>query len=320
VFGRAARPRAPSGRVTVLGMTVVVVAVAQAAFLVAFVVLLRVRRERGRLRAVEHAAVDEAARTQPARPLRGLDDLAGSPHWWRRAEAARRAGIVGRLGDLGMLRTLIDDPHPAVQSAATMSLAPMLDREAVGHLLDRLADRSMAVRLQQFQLLKDALPLTTPALMERLTADASPRRLKSWIALTEAVGTPELFARVGALHSHPDPLIRLSVARALKRYRHPEAEEMLLIALHDHDWRVRAVAARSLGTLGSGTAVPRLAAGMRDVRWWVRFRCGLALAQLGVPGQDALQEAARDTDRYAGEMATMIGGLSRDTVVELAEG
>jgi len=168
--------------------------------------------------------------------------------------------------------------------------------------------------------LKEALPLTAPALMQRLKPDATPRRLKSWIALAEAIATPELFARVGALHSHPDPLIRLAVARALRRHRHPEAEEMVLIALHDHDWRVRAVAARSMGTPGNVSAVPRLAAGLRDVRWWVRFRCGLALAQLGAPGRDALQEAGRDTDRYAGEMATMIGGLSPDSVVELAEG
>ena len=57
-----------------------------------------------------------------------------------------------------------------------------------------------------------------------------------------------------------------------------------------------------------------------DVRWWVRFRCGLALAELGPAGREALESARRDVDRYAGEMATMIGGLSPDSVVELAEG
>ena len=296
---------------TLLTLVVAIIAIAQAVFLLAFAALLVVRRDRAALR---------APTTRPARPSRPLDDLASSPHWWRRAEAARLSGDIARLGDRGLLHTLLDDPHPAVQSAATASLAPLVDPDAVGRLLDRLPERPMAVRLQQFQLLKDSLPLTTAALLQRLTADASPRRLKSWIALIEAVGTPELFARVGALYSHPDPLIRLSVARALKRHRHPEAEEVLLIALHDHDWRVRAVAARSLGTQGNVSAVSRLAAGLRDVRWWVRFRCGLALAQLGAPGRDALQEAGRDTDRYAGEMATMIGGLSPDSVMELAEG
>lgn len=286
-----------------------VLAIVHLVFLGGCLVLWRVRRDRTAL--LRHASVREEV---------SLDDLARSTRWWRRAVAARRSGQVARLGDRELLHRLLDDPHPAVQSAATSSLEPLLDVTTVGYLLDHLAERPMAVRLQQFALLRTAIPLTTAALLPRLVADASPRRLKSWIALVESSGSRELFSRVATLHSHADPLIRLSVARALKRHRDPEAEEILLIALHDHDWRVRAVAARSLGTLGSASALPRLAAGLRDVRWWVRFRCGLALAQLGGAGRQALEDAANDTDRYAGEMATMIGGLSAESVVELAEG
>lgn len=293
------------------GVTVVlaVLVSVHVAFVAGLVRLWLVRRDRTALRRQRQVARDAA-----------LDDLAASPHWWRRAEAARRSGDIARLGGSELLHRLLDDSHPAVQSAATSSLAPLVDAAGVGYLLDRLPERPMLVRLQQFRLLNVALSLTTPALLQRLGPDASPRKLKSWIALVETIGTAELFSGVATLHSHPDPLIRLSVARALKRYRHPEAEEVLLIALHDHDWRVRAVAARSLGTLGNPSAVSRLVAGMRDVRWWVRFRCGLALAQLGVQGRAALDDAARDTDRYAGEMATMIAGLSPDSVTELAEG
>lgn len=293
---------------SLLGLLVLYVLAVQAVFVLGVVTLRLVQWDRG------------AIRRDARRAARTLDDLAASPQWWRRAQAARLSGEIARLGDRELLDRLLDDPHPAVQSAATASLAPLVDQDTVGHLLDRLAERPMLVRLQQFALLTGTLTLTVPALRQRLTPDASPRRLKSWIALVETSGSPELFERVAGLHSHPDPLIRLSVARALKRHRTPEAEEVLLIALHDHDWRVRAVAARSLGTLGDAKAVPRLTAGMRDVRWWVRFRCGLALAQLGEQGRGALDDARRDTDRYAGEMATMIGGLSRDSVVELAEG
>ena len=249
-----------------------------------------------------------------------VDDLARSSLWWRRADAARRAGDIARLGDRELLYTLLEDAHAAVQSDATSSLESLIDARAVGHLLDRLPERAMAVRLQQHALLARVLPLTTAALTPRLVPDASPRRLKSWIALVETLDSPTLFARVGTLHSHADPLIRLSVARALKHHRDPDAEEMLLIALRDHDWRVRAVAARSLGAIGNASAVPRLAAGLRDVRWWVRFRCGLALAQLGDDGLRALADARRDVDRYAGEMATMISGLSAASVTELADG
>jgi HEAT repeat protein len=295
--------------VTLLALVLTVMVAAQVAFLLGFVTLVQVRRDRA-------ASRGEGA---PA-PSRSLDDLAASPHWWRRTQAARLAGDVARLGDRELLNRLLDDPHPAVQSAATAGVAPLSDPGLVGRLLDRLPERPMLVRLQQFDILKKSLPVTMPALRQRLAPDASPRRLKSWIALSEWIGNAELFTHVATLHSHADPLIRLSVARALKRHDTPEAAEILLIALHDHDWRVRAVAARSLGTLGHASAVPRLAAGMRDVRWWVRFRCGLALARLGNEGRAALGAAQRDVDRYAGEMATMIGGLSPDSVLELAEG
>lgn len=294
---------------TLLSLVTILIAAAQVALLLGFTTLLLLRRER--------AAVGRREGNLARRPL---DDLAASRYWWRRAEAARRSGEVARLGDRELLNRLLDDPHPAVQSAATASLAPLVDASLVARLLDRLPERPMAIRLQQFGLLRDALPLTSAALMDRLTLDAPPRRLKSWIALVETLDSPELLARVASLHSHPEPLIRLSVARALRHYRQAEAEEMLLIALHDHDWRVRAVAARSLGRHGDASAVTRLAAGLRDVRWWVRFRCGLALAQLGAAGRGALDDARHDVDRYAAEMATMIGGLSPDSVIELSEG
>ena len=64
---------------------------------------------------------------------------------------------------------------------------------------------------------------------------------------------------------------------------------------------------------------PELGIALADRSWWVRFRCALALAQLGETGGGRC-EAARDrTDRYAADMATMVSGLSDGAVVEFAE-
>jgi HEAT repeat protein len=265
----------------------------------------------------QRAELRDAVR--PASWVRTLLDRSRSNFWWRRREAGRALAIVGTERDRVLLQMLLDDPHPAVQGAAASSLPFLADRGTIGYVLDALPERSMVVRLHQFRMLEDTLPLTTPALLERLTADAPPRLLKPWITLAESLGSAELLERVGTLHGHSDPLIRVSVARALKRSRHPDAEELLLISLHDPDWRVRAVAARSLGALGDPSAVSRLAAGMRDVRWRVRFRCAIALSQLGEEGRVALEEARGGTDRFAAEMATLIGALSPDSVSELAE-
>lgn len=53
--------------------------------------------------------------------------------------------------------------------------------------------------------------------------------------------------------------------------------------------------------------------------WWVRFRAGLSLAQIGEPGRQALRELRLASDRYGVDMATMIPGLSDGGVTELAE-
>jgi HEAT repeat protein len=270
-----------------------------------------------RAHASQRAELRDALRAEPW--VRGILAGAGARAWSRRRDAARLLAVVGTDRDRVLLQQLLDDAHPAVQGAAAACLPAMADLGVVAYVLDGLPERSMIVRLHQFAMLEATLRLTLPSLLERLTADAPPRRLKTWISLAETIGSTELLERVATLHNHPDALIRLSVARALRRYAHPDAEEVLLISLRDPDWRVRAVAARSLGALGGASAVPRLAAGMRDVRWRVRFRCALALAQLGSEGRAALADSRLDTDRFAAEMATMISALSTDSVAELAE-
>jgi HEAT repeat protein len=114
--------------------------------------------------------------------------------------------------------------------------------------------------------------------------------------------------------------VRIAVARALKRYFHPDAEPALLELLGDYDWRVRGQAARALGVVGTEGAIPALVVALGDRSWWVRFRSALAISQLGEPGRRALRESRDLPDRYAREMVAMVSGLSEGGIVELAEG
>src|SRR4051812_29456355 len=130
---------------------VALLVVMQLVFLAAIARLVVVRRERAALaRAAEHHA-------------RPLDDLARSPHWWRRVEAARRSGDVARLGDRELRDRLLDDPHPAVQSAATASLAPLVDPAIVARLLDPAPQRPVGVPLPPPAPLRGTPALTLPA-------------------------------------------------------------------------------------------------------------------------------------------------------------
>lgn len=260
-----------------------------------------------------------AAAIQDARWVEAVLARATSRRWWRRLDAARLLAVVAAPRHRDLLRRLLDDPHPAVQGLAAASIPRVADFDAVARLLDRLPERSAVVRLYQFSMLKECWWLATPALLARLTPDAPVPLLETWINLAETIATSDVLERVWMLRAHPDALVRLAVARALKRYFHPAAEAALLVFLSDDDWRVRALAARSLGTLGDAAAAPRLAALLEDRHWWVRFRSGLALAQLGEEGRRALRHARGSGDRYAAEMAAMVSGLSPGSVTELSE-
>ena len=282
--------------------------------------------------ALEQALVIATSRAAVTQRAELSQAIAGSPwvaavmararsrRWWRRLDAARLLAIVGGPRDRDLLRALLHDPHPAVRGIATASIPAVGDLDTVAQLLDALPDQPLVVRLYQFSVLRDTWWLATPALIERLRPDAPAARLDAWINLAESIATADVLEQVRQLHGHPDAGVRLAVARALKRYFHPLAEEALVTLLGDADWRVRALAARSLGTLGDASTVPRLATLLGDGQWWVRFRAGLALAQLGEAGRAALRAARADPDRYAAEMATMVSGLSPGSVVELAEG
>ena len=100
----------------------------------------RLSRERGGARYAHAASVKRCASAASARRT----PLAGRPGGDPALVAPRGGGARGRATSRAwatpeLLRTLLDDPHPAVQSAATSGLAPLVDPTTVGQLLDRLA-------------------------------------------------------------------------------------------------------------------------------------------------------------------------------------
>mgnify|MGYP001466587859 CR=1 FL=1 len=98
--------------------------------------------------------------------------------------------------------------------------------------------------------------------------------------------------------------LRVAAARALGRLGMGEAIPVLAMALTDESWPVRAMAAQALGRLSAAPAVDALSACVSDRSWWVRHHAAYALLSAGDEGRDALCElAARSDDRYAREMA-----------------
>jgi len=244
--------------------------------------------------------------------------------WWRRLDAARLLAVVGSLRDRMLLRQLLGDAHAAVQAAASTCLTRVGDYALVEHVLDTLHTRPPIVRVFQLRILRENWKNTVPALLERLVPVAPMAKLQVWIALAESLGDSRCLFPLMAFSNHPVVEMRISAARALRRYVHPDAEAVLRQMMRDGDWRVRAQAARGLGAVGAvgangGEAVSELSFALADRSWWVRFRSALALAQLGEVGRRALRAARERPDRFVADMAAMVSGLSDGAVMELAE-
>ena len=270
---------------------------------------------------VPEEQVDELAALLRQEPwIREMLRHARSRLWWRRLQAARLLTVIGTRDDRALVLALLDDRHPAVQTAATNCLLRCADEALVAHLLHDLHRRPSVVRLYQFDALRRVWRLTSPVVLRRLADPAIPLgELEVAVNLVEAIGTPELVRAALPLYRHEHANVRLAVARALKKYFHPDAFAAATLLLGDADWRVRGQAARALGALGSEEAIPPLVRAISDRSWWVRFRSGLALAQLGERGRAELRRARDLPDRYGSEMARMISGLSDGGLVELSE-
>lgn len=251
--------------------------------------------------------------------VRAALEQSSSRWWWRRLDAARLLNAVGDSRDVGLLRRLLGDPHAAVQAAATACVPRLADSALIGEMLDSLHTRSSVVQVLQISVLRRASKDTVPALLRRFGAQAPVARLAIWITLAESLADPRCLVALLDLRHHPLTQVRISTARALRGYFHPEAAAALRELITDDDWRVRAQAARALGSIGAASAVPELAIAIQDRSWWVRFRAALALAQVGESGRRALRIARALPDPYAADMAAMVSGLSDGAVTELAE-
>lgn len=266
------------------------------------------------------------ARATLAEALRGRPWLhsafarASSLWWWRRLEAARLIADFGTAAQEGTVRRLLHDPHPAVRIAAANCLRRIANPALIEIVLNDLPRQPLVVRSAQLSLLCTQWQLAREALLARLTPHAPAMALPHWINVAEAIETPDVLAKTVPLHTHTSAPVRITVARAMKKYFHADGLRVLLVLIDDPDWRVRAQAARSLGVLRAVEAVPALARHLGDETWWMRFRSALALAQIGPAGRAALKAARTSPDQFAAQMAAMVSGLSEGSIVELVEG
>jgi len=233
------------------------------------------------------------------RTLKGDEPLA------RRELAAHRLGLLPSLPARRVLRrVLVRGPEP-LRFAAARALARHRDLKALRWLLEHPGSLERRPMPALCGLLRSFGPGARAMLITALEQFRCDPRLEC--ACIEALGMGRCRSARGSIAarlSSPHLELRVTAARALGRLGMGEAIPALALALADESWPVRAMAAQALGRLSASPAIDALVRCVSDRSWWVRHHAAYALAAIGGEGHDALcQLAAHADDRYAREMA-----------------
>jgi len=266
------------------------------------------RRERRRL---GHLFERSAPAARERRALRGEDPA-------RREVAAWRLGQLDSRATRRALRRAVTHAEEPVAAASLLSLARAGDPSALRFVLDHPRTVAKRTPRYRFALLRAFGPRALPLLHDAVECETlDPALARAAIETLGAGGyrtaAPSLVRRL----RDPEPDVRVAAARALGSVGALENTMSLRRSLEDPHWAVRAQAARALGRLRAHHCEDALTACLTDTSWWVRRHAAYALAEMGQPGQTALEDVAEHSpDRYARDMAREVldgGFLSEET-------
>jgi len=247
--------------------------------------------------------------------IRNLIHESRSRRDWRRAAAVRGLGECGGLDARNALLEAADDPSGEVRRAAREGLLSDGSPEAIS-----AAIRSFITDLPRRAGWRRAF-------YARLAAVAADE-LNALVRSGKLAGTEEKLA----LEALGDAGRHSALALAVERIALAEGESratavrvigkvggdaeipMILEALDDPEWYVRAAAARALELMLSlngharhaGLAqmsCEKLGSKLTDSSWWVRANAARALSRAGNSGIGVLVRASENTDRYARDAA-----------------
>ena len=280
----------------------------------------RLTRVRRRARVMAEALLDVVALVRGAERERLIDALQafGIDRVFRRR--LFKGSVAGRMAAAEAL-SIFSGPEVtlSLREALTAAHAADLRVGLMSSLIDLGAPPPLDEVLADLSGLKASESLLYLPLITRLVAGDPMTALRAFgddavtgdarLILAEALGSSGDYRVLGALciaARAPDDELRIASIRGLKILGHPGAEAVILEAMSDPVWVVRATACRAVGRIGLPEAVPRLATLLEDPVWWVRYRAGEALTALGDVGRARLARIAATGDGLSGRTAAII--------------
>lgn len=247
------------------------------------------------------------------------DRLARSRFWITRYKLIEKLGFL-RLPELAPLfRSVIDNDHEDrhVAGKATWALSLICTEEDLPHILAR-------VSLPDFMSAKFNEHLFVNIIHSFRDAGRTGRLLELFGELLEKEPVPLLVKRdfieacggaglaearqlvVSSMRRYADsPEMRIAALRSLQKLGGETLDLVVLDGLADPDWRVRAVAAKSVERC-SDRVVGALERALGDQSYYVRVNAALSLAHKGEAGRAALERQRSSQDRFVREVSRYV--------------
>ncbi len=222
-----------------------------------------------------------------------------------RAAAARRLAIFG-ADAVPELEARLRDEDLAVRMAAAIELTEMGNGPSLDLLAEALSIGDGNQSEDLHKLFRPAVAADVARAIRMLEDEWMPDALR--LLLIDGLGHAGALQALPALSAvarNGSSALRAEALRALALLGHPGAASIVIDALADERWWVRAQAANTARRIGIVEAIEPLCRLLDDEHWWVRFRAAEALSDLGGEARATLTAASRKAGR-AGEVAQLV--------------
>lgn len=224
--------------------------------------------------------------------------------WRIRDIAAMQLGIYGLKETVPGLTHSLRDKRLEVRFTAARSLGMIGTPEAGTALLGILNRPELMETTRLVEIVQKMGGAAIVPLRQML--ESNDFALESKLMAIDLVGDLQEYRLVEELHevlksSHKEKVIR--TIKSMGKIASPHSIPEFLRLAMDRSWEVRAQAVKALGSLQVDDALPILRAALSDPSYWVRRNAAQSLASFGQSGGVILDEARRDSDDFARDVA-----------------
>ncbi len=236
----------------------------------------------------------------------------------KRIKACYLLGLLGLKEHARLLLPLLYDHNARVISSAIVALGELKEKDTVRELVSIFP----FCREVHAWLISSILPFFGPDIYKFLKPLLKPnflpsRRLVLIIKVISNLHVRESIKDLAPIFEESENLdVKINALIAIGKLNDLMSVKIVLKALEDSHWQVRAVAATIIGNMAIKGAVYRLIPLLNDKNWFVRKNAATAVAKMGKLGVHTLLNYLNQEDPFARDMIVQV--LEENGIVDNA--